>query len=76
MDNEYVKQCIRCHELKSIVNFQQIITRRDYGLECDEHGYSFFAKETKLCNICRTISQIQNKQSKERKLKQNNNKII
>jgi len=75
MDNEYVKQCTRCKESKNISQFQQIITRRDYNIGCDMNGYSFFAKETKLCNICRTISQIHIKTSKERKLKQNNKMI-
>ncbi len=61
------KTCPMCKKEKSNRHFIRTIKRRTYGICCDDDGYEYFGKETKLCLDCREISRERLEKHKRKK---------
>jgi hypothetical protein len=51
MDNQ--KYCNTCKKSFDSSSFYRVIKRKDYGLNADSQGISYFLKPCKTCNSCR-----------------------
>ena len=60
-------KCGKCLVLRDETYYHQIIRRRDWGVDSDDDGYSFFIKNTKLCIHCRTYLRDRLKDEKNKK---------
>jgi hypothetical protein len=45
--------CPKCNESLPKEQFIRVIRRRTYDIGCDDDGYTYFGKPTKLCTYCR-----------------------
>jgi len=68
--NQY---CMYCKSSKDIDYFYQIIKRRTYGICCDDEGFEYYRKPTKMCLDCRVVSKdrVARYIEKKRKIKLN-----
>ena len=60
-DNKIVKHCNICKTYKCNDYFVRIIKKRDYEIDCDNDGYSYYMKNTIICLECRLILREKNK---------------
>ena len=51
MDNQ--NYCNTCKKSFDSSSFNRVIKRKDYGLNADSQGISYFLKPCKTCNSCR-----------------------
>lgn len=59
MDNYILCPVCKINKLEEY--FTRIIKRKDYGIDCDDQGYSLFIKNTILCLECRIMLREKNK---------------
>jgi len=45
--------CPKCDQSLPKEQFIRVIRRRTYDIGCDDDGYTYFGKPTKLCSYCR-----------------------
>ena len=55
------KLCPVCKESKCDEYFTRIIKRKDYNIDCDDDGYSYYLKVTLICLDCRLKLREKNK---------------
>ena len=48
-NNKYCKTCKKSFDVNS---FFRVIKRKDYGLNADSRGITYFLKPCKTCNSC------------------------
>lgn len=67
-------ECPDCNENRLKEDFIQIVARRDYGLNCDDEGYTYFRKLTKRCKYCRdaTKEYVRKRRARERAKREHN----
>ena len=47
------KYCNTCRKTYKETEFIRVIKRKDYGINADSHGITYFLKPCKTCDTCR-----------------------
>ena len=50
---ENPKYCKMCKQSFDVNSFFRVIKRKDYGINADSQGITYFLKPCKTCNSCR-----------------------